>query len=189
MQDMKQMIKKMYKENKKLYKLVSDGQEALAKSQHESCCKDEIIQSECRAEARQVQRFTKYVQETSNQIDRLLEIVKTLSKASSCGDDSMMSSVTELISEICQKQKVLKMNLVADKSIPKEVVMNITGNTSNVDKAGMGQVEITPDKKQGEDESFHRRIRMMLPCLLVSMIMKQKMQMDFKLQAGNIGHQ
>jgi hypothetical protein len=28
MQDMKEMIKKMYKENKKLYKLVSDGQEA-----------------------------------------------------------------------------------------------------------------------------------------------------------------
>jgi hypothetical protein len=40
MQDMKEMIKKMYKENKKLYKLVSDGQEALAMSQHESHCKD-----------------------------------------------------------------------------------------------------------------------------------------------------
>jgi hypothetical protein len=45
------------------------------------------------------------------------------------------------------------MNLVADKSIPKEVVMNTTGNTSNVDKAGTGQAETTPDKKQGEDES------------------------------------
>ncbi len=55
MQDLKEMIEKMYKENQKLYKLVSDGQEALTKSQNESRRKDEIMQNKHRAEARQVQ--------------------------------------------------------------------------------------------------------------------------------------
>jgi hypothetical protein len=55
MQDMKELIEKMYKENRKLYKLVLDGQEALTKSKNESRGKDEIIQNEHRAEARLVQ--------------------------------------------------------------------------------------------------------------------------------------
>jgi hypothetical protein len=153
MQDMKELIEKMYKENQKLYKLVLDGQEALTKSQNESHRKDEIMQNERRAEARQVQQFTKYVRETANQMDRLLEVVDTLSKASSCGDDSTLSSVMELISEIYQKQRELKINLAADKSIPSEVIMNKAAKTSNVDKAGMEQTETTPDKNQDEDKS------------------------------------
>jgi hypothetical protein len=153
MQDMKEMIEKMYKDNQKLYKLVSDGQEALTKSQTESRRKDEIIQNERRAEARQVQRFTKYVRETSNQMDRLLEVVDTLSKASSCGDDSTLSSVTESISEIYRRQRELNSTLAADKSIPSEVVMNKASKTSNVDRAGTEQTEITPDKNQDDDKS------------------------------------
>jgi uncharacterized protein YigA (DUF484 family) len=150
MQDMKELIKKG---NQKLYKLVLDGQEALTKSQNESRRKDEIIQNKHRAEARQVQRFMKYARETANQMDRLLEVVDTLSKASSCGDDSTLSSVTELISEIYWKQRELKINLAADKSIPSEVVMNKAAKTSNVDKAGMEQTETTLDKNQDEDKS------------------------------------
>jgi hypothetical protein len=87
-------------------------------------------------------------------MDRLLEVVDTLSKASSCGDDSTLSSVTESISEIYQKQRELKINLAADKSIPSEVVMNKAAKTSKVDKAGMAQTETTLDKNQDEDKSY-----------------------------------
>jgi hypothetical protein len=37
-------------------------------------------------------------------MDRLLEAVETLSKASSCGNDSMMSSVMESISEMSEAE-------------------------------------------------------------------------------------
>jgi hypothetical protein len=57
------------------------------------------MQNERRAEARHVQRFTKYVTETTNQMDRLLEVVNTLSKASSCGDDSTLSVVAQEYNE------------------------------------------------------------------------------------------
>jgi hypothetical protein len=62
--------------------------------------------------------------------------------------------VTESISEIYQKQRELKINLAADKSIPSEVVMNKAAKTSKVDKAGMEQRETTLDKNQDEDKSY-----------------------------------
>ncbi len=188
MQDMKELIEKMYKKNQKLYKLVLDGQKAFTKSQNKSCHQDEIIQNEHRAEARQVQQFTMYVRETANQMDRSLEVVNTLSKASSCGDDSTLSSMMESISEIYRKQRELKINLAADKSIPSEVIMNKAAKLAMWIKLVWNRQKLHQIKiKMKISLIAHQRIRKMLSGL--QRILRRKMLMVFKLQAGNTGHQ
>jgi hypothetical protein len=120
-------------------------------------------------------------------MDRLLEVVDTLSKASSCGDDSTLSSVMESISEIYWKQRELKINLAADKSIPSKVIMNKATKTSNADEAGKEQTETTLDKiKMKISLIAHQWIRKILRGL--QRILRKKMLMVFKLQAGNTGH-
>jgi hypothetical protein len=84
--------------------------------------------------------------------------------------------VTESISEIYWKQRELKITLAEDKSIPSEVVMNKAAKTSNVDKAGMEQTEITLDKNQDEDKSncssTDKKNATMSSCTLLHMRLK-----------------